>query len=186
MKKGISIVLIILLVAAVSFRLVRFYEANANQAEREKLERIYEEAVEGKGNTTSSEQKKVIGKISIPSLDISYIILNQTTDKNLDISISKVVGPAIHAKGNLVLAGHNMRNGSFFGHLKGMKASDPIFLEDKAGTKKEYQMVDKYWVDKSDLSPLSQSNQTEAVLTLITCTKDPDKRLIVVAKAKIN
>lgn len=183
MKKGISIVLIILLVAAVSFRLVRLYEANSNDAERQKLEQVYAEALEGKGNSTSSEQKKVIGKIRIPSLEISYIILNKTTDKNLDISISKVVGPAIHAKGNLVLAGHNMRNGSFFGHLKGIKESDPIILEDKAGKKKEYRMVDKYSVDKSDISPLSQSNQTEAMLTLITCTKDPDKRLIVVAKA---
>jgi LPXTG-site transpeptidase (sortase) family protein len=184
MKKAISVVLIILLVAAVSFRLVRLYEAHANDAEREKLERVYAEAVEGKGDSLSSEQKKVIGKIRIPSLEISYIILNETTDKNLDISISKVVGPAIHATGNLVLAGHNMRNGSFFGRLKGMKETDPIFLEDQAGNKKEYRMVDKYWVDKSDLTPLSQSNQKEAMLTLITCTTDPDKRLIVVAKIK--
>jgi sortase A len=184
MKKGISIVLIVLLLAAVSFRLFRFYEARSNLEERVKLEHIYEEAVQGKIDSNHSDQEKVIGKITIPTLDISYIILNKTTDKNLDISISKVVGPAIHQKGNLVLAGHNMKNGSFFGRLKGIKKSDEIILEDTSGKQKEYLMTNKFVVKNTDLSPLSQAEQSDTLITLITCTETSDERLIVVARAK--
>jgi sortase (surface protein transpeptidase) len=113
MKKGFTIVLILLLVELVLFRLYRFYEEQSHQQEREKLEQLYNEALEGKIPSSTKVVEQVFGKIMIPSLDIQYIILNKTTDENLDISITKVTGPAIHQKGNLVLAGHNMKNGSF-------------------------------------------------------------------------
>ncbi|MEO2076819.1 MAG: sortase [Bacillus sp. (in: firmicutes)] len=182
MKKAVWVVLILLLVTAVSLRMLRFNEARANEKEREKLEKVYINAIEGKTSLSSSEDRKVIGKIMIPSLNINYIILNVTTDKNLDISITKVAGPAIHRNGNLVLAGHNMKNGSFFGRLNHITPQDKIYLENRNGEKKEYIMVDKYIVNKNDLSPLDQSDHEESIITLITCTKDSDKRLIVMAK----
>jgi LPXTG-site transpeptidase (sortase) family protein len=182
MKKAVWVVLILLLVTAVSLRMLRFYEARANEKEREKLEKVYINAIEGKTSLHSSEDRKIIGKIMIPSLNINYIILNVTTDKNLDISITKVAGPAIHRNGNLVLAGHNMKNGSFFGRLNRITPQDKIYLENRDGEIEEYIMVDKYIVNKNDLSPLDQSEQEESIITLITCTKDPNKRLIAVAK----
>ncbi|MDQ1144222.1 LPXTG-site transpeptidase (sortase) family protein [Bacillus sp. SORGH_AS 510] len=182
MKKAVWVVLILLLVTAVSLRMLRFYEARANEKEREKLEKVYINAIEGKTSLHSSEDRKIIGKIMIPSLNINYIILNVTTDKNLDISITKVAGPAVHRNGNLVLAGHNMKNGSFFGRLNHITPQDKIYLENRNGEKKEYSMVDKYIVNKNDLSPLDQSDHEESIITLITCTQDPNKRLIVVAK----
>jgi LPXTG-site transpeptidase (sortase) family protein len=185
MKKGFTIVLILLLVALVSLRLYRFYEEQSHQQEREKLEQLYNEALEGEVPSSPAVVEQVFGKIMIASLDIQYIILNKTTDENLDISITKVTGPAIHQKGNLVLAGHNMKNGSFFGKLTNINMSDKIILEDQTGKKMEYVMIDKYIVDESDLSPLRQDDQTERMLTLITCTDNPDQRLIVVGHATI-
>lgn len=183
MKKGLTIVLILLIVVLVSLRFYRFYEEQSHQQEREKLEQLYNEALEGKIPSSTKVVEQVFGRIMIPSLDIQYVILNKTTDKNLDISITKVTGPAIHQKGNLVLAGHNMKNGSFFGKLANIYKSDKIILEDQTGKKMEYVMTDKYTVDESDLSPLSQDEQSERVLTLITCTDDSDRRLIVVGHA---
>jgi LPXTG-site transpeptidase (sortase) family protein len=165
-----------------------------NEEARENLEQAYYEAVLGEGVLTVKrdvEMGKVvndggsaqaIGRITIPSLDIDYIILDHTTDKNLDISITKVVGPAIHEKGNLVLAGHNMKNGSLFGKLKKAKESEVIILEDVTGVERKYKIVDTYKVSETDLSPLSQANQAENIITLITCTERADERLIVVAK----
>jgi LPXTG-site transpeptidase (sortase) family protein len=183
----------VLLVLVVSFRAYRFYEYKMNEQAREQLEQAYYEAVLGdtatalKGETEQINSDVTaaahpIGRIIIPSLGIDYIILNQTTEKNLDISITKVAGPQLHEKGNLVLAGHNMKNGSLFGKLKKAKPSDVIVLEDLAGQKLEYKIVDHYKVNQHDLSPLSQKNIPDSTITLITCTEQSDERLIVVAK----
>lgn len=192
MKKGIIIVSVLLLLL-VTFRMYRFYENRMNEVAREKVEQAYYEAVLGEAVSAVKQPDKVrkasdevsaqaIGRIMITSLDIDYIILDRTTDKNLDISITKVVGPAIHEKGNLVLAGHNMKNGSLFGKLNKAKESEVIVLADMNGVEREYKIVDKYKVDETDLSPLSQANQAENMITLITCTERAQERLIVVAK----
>lgn len=182
MKKVITILLILLLVAAVAFRLIRFFEEKSNEAEGERLQQVYEEVVTGKSPASSTVDEKLIGRITIPTLDINYVILNKTTDQNLDISITKVVGPDIHQKGNLVLAGHNLNNGGFFGRLKNIKGSDKILLETPSGQTETYVLREKYLVKETDLSPLDQSEQTKTMLTLITCTDDVNERLIVVAE----
>jgi LPXTG-site transpeptidase (sortase) family protein len=179
-----------LLVLLLSFRAYRYYEYKMNEEAREQLERTYYEAVLGDTDKGATDQKNsdvtaaahAIGRIIIPSLGIGYIILNQTTDKNLDISITKVTGPQLHEKGNLVLAGHNMKNGSLFGKLKKAKPSDVIVLEDLAGQKFEYKIVDRYKVNEHDLRPLSQQNRLDSIITLITCTEESDERLVVVAE----
>jgi LPXTG-site transpeptidase (sortase) family protein len=182
-----------LLVLLLSFRGYRYYEYKMNEQAREQLERAYYEAVLGDTetapqgatdqiNSEATAAARAIGRIIIPSLGIDYIILNQTTDKNLDISITKVVGPNLHEKGNLVLAGHNMKNGSLFGKLKKAKPSDIIVLEDLAGQKFEYKIVDQYKVNEHDLSPLSQQNRLDSIITLITCTEESDERLVVVGE----
>jgi LPXTG-site transpeptidase (sortase) family protein len=187
MKKSFTIV-ILLLVLLSSIRIYRLYEDKNNEGAREKIEQAYYEAVLGKGVDSrvvgaKDTQSHTIGRIMIPTQGIDYIILEKTTAKNLDISISKVVGPAVHRKGNLVLAGHNMKNGSFFGKLKKVKQSEIIILEDgETGIKQEYTIIDKYIVSEKDLSPLSQESQSDTLITLITCTEKSDERLIVVAR----
>jgi LPXTG-site transpeptidase (sortase) family protein len=185
----------ILLLLLVSWRIYRFYDSKMNENARKQLEKAYYEAVLGDGIRAEQQRldsKKegksevtlngVIGRILIPSLEVDYLILDHTTDKNLDISITKVIGPNVHEKGNLVLAGHNMKNGSLFGKLKSAKEKDVIILEDLDGVREEYFIADKYVVKENDLSPLSQADKSEAMVTLITCTEVSDERLIVVVK----
>jgi LPXTG-site transpeptidase (sortase) family protein len=194
MKKWFIAIGIVLLLL-VSWRMYRFYDSKMNENARKQLEKAYYEAVLGEG--IRAEQQKldsiedsksevalngVIGRILIPTLKVDYLILDHTTDKNLDISITKVIGPDVHQKGNLVLAGHNMKNGSFFGKLKSAQKKDVIILENLDGVREKYFMVDKYIVKEDDLSPLSQTNKGEAMVTLITCTEESDERLIVVVK----
>lgn len=196
MKKGFLIVTVLLIVF-IGLRGYRMYEANQNDIARKQLEEAYYEAVLGDrelvddevGNSGRAVRQKVeekkaippniIGRIMIPSEKIDYIILDKTTDQNLDISITKVVGPAIHKQGNLVIAGHNMKNGSLFGKLQNVQPNDKIILEEaESGLIKEYTITETYIVKETDLTPLNQ-DQTDTILTLITCTERSDERLIV-------
>jgi LPXTG-site transpeptidase (sortase) family protein len=196
MKKGFMIVTVLLIVF-ICLRGYRIYEANQIDVARKQLEEAYYEAVLGDSERVDSgadnggmaagqkdKEKKaippnIIGRIMIPSEKIDYIILDKTTDQNLDISITKVVGPSIHEKGNLVIAGHNMKNGSLFGKLQNVQPNDKIILEEAgSGLKKEYTITETYIVKETDLTPLNQE-QTNTILTLITCTVRSDERLIV-------
>ncbi|WEG13457.1 sortase [Pullulanibacillus sp. KACC 23026] len=182
MKKTVSIiitVLVLILAVLVYWRLHRIYEDRVNHSIRMKLEKQFDTAIQTK---TIPKNTDMIGEIKIPSLSINYVILNKTTDKNLAISITKLAGPAINQKGNLVLAGHDMKNGDFFGKLKGIKISDKIIIEDLAGHKKTYHVIKKYSVKDTDTAPLNQDTKGQTLLTLLTCTYLPSDRLVVLAK----
>lgn len=56
----------------------------------------------------------VIGKIRIPKTDIEYPILEEASGQAIEVAIGKLYGPGINEVGNVVLIGHNYRNGTFF------------------------------------------------------------------------
>ncbi|TRZ37046.1 sortase [Niallia circulans] len=182
MKKVIMVLLVLLLLGLLAIRGARFYEDYKNEQKRTELTERYEKAVTGEIDTKNKNQETaVLGEITIPSLQINYVILDGATDENLDISITKVTGPNMNKTGNLVLAGHNMRNGSLFGKLKKATKKDTIFLTDDKGNKAEYSITKMYTVKDTNLTPLAQ-NTNGTKLTLITCTDNNENRLIVVAE----
>jgi len=182
MKKTVIVLLVVLLLCLLSVRGYRFYEDYKNEQKRAALSERYEKAVVGDIDAQNNqEDTAIVGKIAIPSLHINYVILDETTEENLDISITKVTGPDMNKQGNLVLAGHNMRNGSLFGKLKTATKADAIFLTDEKGQETEYTIVKMYTVKDTNLAPLEQ-NTKSVQLTLITCTDNNKERLIVVAE----
>mgnify|MGYP001069944421 CR=1 FL=1 len=182
MKKTIVVLLVLLLLGLLAIRGYRFYEDYNNEQKRAELSERYEKVVTGEIDTKNVEKEvAILGKITIPSLQINYVILDGASDENLDISITKVTGPDMNETGNLVLAGHNMRNGSLFGKLKKATIDDAIFLTDEKGNKTEYSITKMYTVKDTNLTPLEQ-NRKGVQLTLITCTDNNENRLIVVAE----
>ncbi|WP_226670444.1 sortase [Metabacillus litoralis] len=180
-KKVFTLILIIILIILVSVKGQRFYEERMLKEARKQLMNDYSDALEGKAISNDSHAAMVIGVIKIPSVDLSYTILNKVSEENLDLSISKVTGPELNKVGNLVLAGHNKRNGTFFGKLKKVNINDNIILTDNDGKEKSYTIRKMYRVKDTDLSPLNQKNDA-TTLTLITCTEKEDERLIVFAE----
>lgn len=81
--------------------------------------------------------------------------------------------------GNLVIVGHNYKNGQFFGNLKKLTNGDNIFLLSSKGNAQMYKVYDKYIVDATDMSCTNQETNGKIELTLITCDNDNTKRLIV-------
>ena len=190
MKNKWLISFLLILIVLISFRGFRYYDEVSNLKSRHEQEKTYTQTVEKYSIQSKNDKEEsipeqingVIGKIEIPSIDLSYVILEKTTDKNLDISITKVVGPSLNQKGNLVLAGHNMDNGDLFGRLADVELSDSIILYDLAGRPQEYKIYETKIVNETDLSPLNQDEMNSELVTLITCTDVNHERFIVYAK----
>lgn len=116
--------------------------------------------------------------IIIPELNIKRIIMDDSTDEILDrYYVGLVSGNIDDSLGNIVLAGHNVKQ--VFHGLHQIKLGTEIILKSK---QKETFIVDnKYETLKNDYNVLKTTTDIKK-LTLITCTHDPDYRLIVTAK----
>lgn len=137
-------------------------------------------------NVVIAENKKVVanvvGKIVINKIVLNYPILEGATDDNLSISITRFYGSQINSIGNCILAGHNMKDGSFFGKLSAMEKGDNIMIYDSLGNKKEYKVFNIKVIAPTDLSILSQDTNNSCWVTLLTCSNHGKSRLIIQAK----
>lgn len=85
--------------------------------------------------------------------------------------------------GNLVIVGHNYKNGQFFGNLKKLEKGDNIFLIANKGNTEMYKVYDMYIIDENDMRCTNQETNGKIELTLITCDNDNTKRLVVKCRA---
>ena len=137
------------------------------------------------GTYTTADGKKytTVGSINIPSIDVNYPILSETTDSLLKVSVCKFWGSNPNEVGNLCIAGHNYRNTRFFSKVPNLVVGDIIEITDLTGQTLQYSVYDKYTVDPTDVSCTSQLTNGKKRVTLITCTNDNKQRVIVQAEA---
>ena len=137
------------------------------------------------GTYTTADGKKytTVGSINIPSIDVNYPILSETTDSLLKVSVCKFWGSNPNEVGNLCIAGHNYRNTRFFSKVLNLVVGDIIEITDLTGQTLQYSVYDKYTVDPTDVSCTSQLTNGKKRVTLITCTNDNKQRVIVQAEA---
>lgn len=127
------------------------------------------------GNTYTT-----IGVIEISKINISYPIINECTEENLNIAPAKLVGPAPNTTGNLVIVAHNNWNKEFFSNLYKLENDDIVELTDTSGNKLSYKVYDKYEIKQDNFDCLNQDTDGKTELTLITCVKyHKSKRLVV-------
>lgn len=86
--------------------------------------------------------------------------------------------------GNFCVAGHNFQRKTMFSKLKKLKIKDKIILEDNKNGRTEYEIYEIYKVEPSNVTCLSQETKGKKELTLITCTSDSQKRIIVKSKER--
>lgn len=130
--------------------------------------------------TLSDRPPKTIAAIKIPKINISYPVINDYSEKNLNIAPTKFVGPEPNTVGNFVIVGHNNWNKDFFSNLNKLEKNDIVELADITGKKITYKVSDIYEVNQDDFSCLAQDTNGNIELTLITCIKhQKNKRLIV-------
>ena len=123
-----------------------------------------------------------VGIVEIPSINVKYPILSQTSDALLKISPCKFWGPELNEVGKYCIVVHNYRNRKFFSNVPTLEEGDTIDITDLSGRTITYEVYDKYEVDPEDVSPTSQLTGGKKEITLITCTNDNVHRVIVKAR----
>ena len=157
-------------------------QANNNQNTSKKKKTKYITASNGKRYPS-------VGKIEIPSIGVSYAILAQASgDKLVDwLKISPVMFWGVYPNqiGNCSIAGHNYRNNRFFSKVPKLEIGDRIRITDASGKKINYTVFDKYEVKPTNTDCINDvpGKENKRVVTLITCTNDSKKRVIVQAEA---
>ena len=129
-----------------------------------------------------SDNISIIGLIEIPSINISYPILSESSEELLKISVCKFSGPLPNRIGNLCIAGHNYKNSLMFSKLNDLNINDSIFITDLNNVRLEYSVFEKYIVKENNLNCTNNTKNIE--LTLITCNDTNNKERIVI-KAKV-
>ena len=137
------------------------------------------------GTYTAPNGKKytTVGTINIPSIEVNYPILSETSDSLLKVSVCKFWGCNPNEVGNLCIAGHNYRNSKFFSKVLKLTVGDIIEITDMGERTLKYSVYDKFTVDPTDVSCTSQLTNGKKVVTLITCTNDSKQRVVIKANA---
>jgi len=145
----------------------------------------------GSGTATSAPKKQyyngyvMIGYIEIPKTGIKYPILEKGTDKALEISVA-VMYPdnailKLNQPGNVVIMGHNYRNGKFFSDNKKLGTGDTVNITGYSGMR-TYTIYEIFETVPNDTSFINRDTKGGTEITLSTCTDDGARRLIILAK----
>ncbi len=118
--------------------------------------------------------KEYLGYIEIPKYKIKRLIKKGTDKKNLDDGYIGLLDNTAIDKGNTVLAGHNINK--IFKVLHQIEKNDQVIITTYSN-KYVYYVTQKREISVDDFSYFE--NTDEKLLTLITCTDDNNKRLMV-------
>ena len=146
----------------------------------EKKNNITRTMVDAQGN-----KYKIAGKIRIDKIKITYPIITETTLSYLKVAPTKFCGPEVNKVGNLCIVAHNYKNDQFFSRISELEKDDKVYLTSNDGTELEYLVYDKFEIEETDMSCTNQETKGKIELTLITCTKKKQNRLVVKCRANI-
>ncbi len=124
----------------------------------------------------------VCAKLVIPEIALETNIISNYSEDALRNSVVKFWGVDPNNIGNFCIAGHNFKNKNMFSKLKKLKLGDRLFVTDRKIGKVEYEVFKIYTVVPEDVSCLKTITEDEKEVTLITCTIDSKKRIVVKAK----
>lgn len=140
-----------------------------------------EQNVEKEHIETEFKGYKVCAKLNIPIINLETYVLEEYSKQALLTSVTKFYGGEPNKVGNFCIAGHNYGPTNMFQNIKKLKVKDEIFLTDTNGNKFKYLIYDMYTVLPNETRCLSQKTDGNTELTLITCTPDSERRIIVKA-----
>ena len=129
----------------------------------------------------------VVGTIEIPSTKIKYPILQDLSKSSIEngIAVMYTTTPnnELNKPGNVVLAGHNYRDGTFFSNNKKLEEGDKIYITDNDGNKVTYIVYNTYVTTPEDFDYATRPTEGRREISLTTCTDDVKSRLIIWASA---
>ena len=188
-----NIIINILIIFSILFIIIWSYtkKEEENKIEEKSGKQINQEQNIQKQETKEYPKEEIIqeykgyvvgAKLEIPAIFLETYILGEYSNKALKTSVTKFWGVNPNEIGNYCIAGHNFKNKKMFYNLKKLKIGDKIFISDNKTGKVEYEVYNLYKVIPEDVTCLEQETNGKREVTLITCTNDSKKRIIVKAK----
>jgi sortase A len=117
-----------------------------------------------RGNRVPEEKRSIVGRLQIPRLKISAIVVEGTGEQDLKLGIGHIAGTSMPgAPGNIGLAGHR---DTFFRPLRNIRQQDTIQLTTLEGEFR-FRVVSTRIVPPTSVDVLTPG-EGEA-LTLVTC-----------------
>ncbi len=190
----VSIILFIVIAVSIEEYKEKKVEKNTSQYEVKSLSSIYTKEKEEKIETQEYPKEEIIenyqgykvsAKLEIPKIKLETYVLEEFSNESLNVSVTKFWGPNPNEVGNLCIAGHNFQRKNMFRNLKKLEIGDTFYISDNKIGKVEYEVYELYRVTPEDVSCLSQETNERKEVTLITCTNDSKKRIIVKAREVI-
>ena len=123
----------------------------------------------------------VIAKLEIPKINLETYVLSEYSEQALGVSVTKFYGKNPNEVGNFCIAGHNYITKNMFHDLKKLSIGDTFSLIDTNNNKVNYKIYLIETVEPDETQCLSQKTDGKIEVTLITCTTDSLKRIIVKA-----
>lgn len=123
----------------------------------------------------------VIAKLEIPKINLETYVISEYSDQALGVSVTKFYGGNPNEVGNFCIAGHNYITKNMFHDLKNLSIGDTFTLIDTNHHEGMYKIYSVEIVEPDETQCLSQKTEGRIEVTLITCTTDSSKRIIVKA-----
>ncbi len=142
------------------------------------------------GNSSSKKKRPTykgfytLGSIEIPKTNVKYPILEKVTKKSLETAVA-VVWPEnaeLNKPGNVVIVGHNYRNGVFFSNNKKLSKGDKIYITDLNKKRIAYTIYNIFEASDTDTKFYNRDTKGKREITLSTCTDNSAARLIIEAR----
>ena len=140
---------------------------------------VSEENTDTSSSSVTYKGYTVVGTIEIPAISLKYPVLERVTGDSIEIAVAVMYGPGLNKVGNTVIAGHNYRNGSFFGNNDKLKIGDVIYITDSEGTRIKYSIYNIYETDGNDSDFINRDTNGRREISLSTCTDNSQARLII-------
>ena len=125
-----------------------------------------------------------IGTIEIPKINLNCPVLGEVNTEALETSVAALYphDAVLNSVGNLVIVGHNYRNGTFFSNNDDLVIGDEIYITGLNNDRIMYEVYDIFTADENDTSFYNRETNGKREITLITTDNDDTyKRLIVLA-----
>ena len=131
----------------------------------------------------SYEGYTILGKVEIPKIGFTSVILKDYTYNAMNVGVIKSYGEEINQPGGFILSGHNFRGSSLFMYnIYRLQAGDKIYITDTDGIKLEYTVYETLrYVDPNDTSYYTSYEGFN--VTLVTCEDGGQTRIVVKARS---
>lgn len=145
------------------------------------------------GNVGGTVKKKkyyknfvMLGYITIPKTNVKEPILDSVTPESLNTAVAVLYpsNPELNEPGNVVIIGHNYKNGTFFSNNKKLVVGDKLQIKDNSGRELTYTIYDKFQTTEQDTSFYNRDTNGAVEVTLSTCTDDAKERIIILARVE--